>query len=159
MKVEGLQAYKSLNTQNLNYLRLKGQNHMRIIKILLGITLLLSLTALAFAQDTLTVGKKGMVTFTSNVKAGETTLKAGMYHVQHVVEGSNHLFVFKAVSMPAGYRENQMVETKEVVRLNCTVEPTAKKTRNTKIKLGTNAAGEKVIEEIQVAGESVKHKF
>jgi hypothetical protein len=134
---------------------------MRTRNILLSITLLLSLSALVFAQDsnTLTVGKKGMVTFTSSVKAGDTTLKPGMYHVQHIVEGNNHVFVFKAVSMPAGYKEHQMVENAEAVRLSCTIEPVAKKSRNTKIKLGTNAAGEKVIEEIQVAGETVKHKF
>jgi hypothetical protein len=134
---------------------------MKNRSILLAISLFLSLSSLAFSQDsnTLIVGKKGMVTFSSSVKAGDTTLKPGMYHVQHLVEGSNHVFVFKSVSMPAGYREHQMVENSEAVRLRCTVEPVAKKTRNTKIKLGTNTDGEKVIEEIQVAGESVKHKF
>jgi hypothetical protein len=132
---------------------------MKIRNTLLSIALLLSLNALALAQEnnTLTVGKKGMVTFSSSVKAGDTMLKPGMYHVQHVVEGSHHVFVFKAVSMPAGYKEYQMVENAETVRLNCKIEPVVKKTRATKIKLSTNDAGEKVIEEIQVAGENLKH--
>ena len=110
-------------------------------------------------HETLSVGKKGMVRLSSKVRAGDVVLESGMYHVQHIVEGSDHVIVFKPVTMPAGYREYQMTEGKEVVRLKCRLEPTDKSFNNTKIKLGRNASGERVIEEIQIAGEKVKHTF
>ena len=115
--------------------------------------------ALAQHGDHLSVGKKGMVKFSSKVRVGDKLLESGMYHVQHVVEGTDHFFIFKSVSMPAGYREYSMVEGKEVVRLKCRVEPVDKSVGDTKIKLGRNTAGERTIEEIQIAGEKVKHIF
>ena len=98
----------------------------------------------------------GLGAFTSQVLAQHGD---HMYHIQHVVEGANHVVIFKPVTMPAGYKEYSMVEGREIVRLNCRVESVAKSVSNTKIKLGRNAAGERVIEEIQVPGEKVKHVF
>src|SRR6266511_3279318 len=71
-----------------------------------------------------------------------------MYHVQHIVEGTDHVFVFKPVTMPAEYREYSMVEGREIVRLKCHVEAVAKSVNNTKVTLGQNASGERTIEEI-----------
>ena len=113
--------------------------------------------ALAQKGGTLTVGKEGMVTFSSSVRAGDVLLKPGMYHVRHVLEGEDHVVSFKPVRMPAGYRQFQMTEGEEVVRVKCRVEPAAKKTLNTKFRLGRNASGERVVEEIQIAGERVRH--
>jgi len=114
---------------------------------------------LAQHRDHLLVGKKGMVRLSEKVRVGDRLLEPGMYHVQHIVEGTDHVFVFKPVTMPAGYREYSMVEGREIVRLKCRVEPVAKSVNNTKITLGRNTAGERTIEEIQVAGEKVKHIF
>lgn len=114
---------------------------------------------LAQHHDDLLVGKKGMVRFSEKVRVGDRLIEPGMYHVQHLVEGTDHVFVFKPVTMPAGYREYSMVEGREIVRLKCRVEPVAKSVNNTKVTLGRNTAGERTIEEIQVAGEKVKHIF
>jgi hypothetical protein len=73
--------------------------------------------------QTLTVGKKGEVHFTSEVKAGDTVLKPGMYQVQHLEEGTDHVIVFKEMSMPADYKMGNTPVGKEVARLKCTVEP------------------------------------
>ena len=125
------------------------------------IAFLAAFAAPLYAQhgDTLSANKVGMVRFSSKVRAGDVVLEPGMYHVQHVIEGSDHVIVFKPVTMPAGYREYQMTEGKEVVRLKCRVAPADKSVNNTKIKLSRNASGERVIEEIQIAGEKVKHTF
>jgi hypothetical protein len=109
--------------------------------------------------QTLTVGKKGEVHFTSEVKAGDTVLKPGMYQVQHLEEGADHVIVFKEMSMPAGYKMGNTPVGKEVARLKCKVEPVEKKASNTKITMRTNAVGEKEIAEVQVAGEAFKHKL
>ena len=80
-----------------------------------------------------------------------------MYQVQHVMEGSDHVIIFKEMSMPAGYKMGNTPVGKEVARIKCKVEPVAKKVSNTKITLRTNAVGEKEIAEVQVAGEAFKH--
>ena len=102
-------------------------------------------------------GKKGQVHFATQVKAGNAVLKAGMYQVQHVVEGSDHVIIFKEMEMPAGYKMGNTPVGKEVARIACKVEPVTKAVNNTKITLRTNAAGEKEIAEVQVAGEAFKH--
>lgn len=107
--------------------------------------------------DTLKVGKKGEVHFTSPVKVGDTVLKPGMYQVQHVEEGGDHVFVFREMSMPAGYKMSNTPVGKEVARVKCRIEPATKKVSNTKIIFRTNAAGEKEISEVQVAGEAFRH--
>ena len=103
------------------------------------------------------IGKKGQVHFTQNVKVGTTVLKAGMYEVQHLVEGNNHVVVFKEVSMQAGFKHGNTPVGNEVARIKCQVEPIKKAVNNTKITLRTNAAGEKEVAEVQVAGEAFKH--
>ena len=107
--------------------------------------------------ETLTVGKKGEVHFTSEVKAGDTALKPGMYQVQHLTEGEDHVIVFKEMGMAAGYKMGNTPVGKEVARIKCRVEPVAKKVSNTKITLRNNDMGGKEIAEIQVAGEAFKH--
>jgi hypothetical protein len=102
------------------------------------------------------IGKKGEV-LTSQVSAGDAVLKPGMYQVQHLMEGSAHVIIFKEMEMPAGYKMGNTSVGKEVARINCKVEPVTQKLNNTKITLRTNAAGEKEIAEVQVAGEAFKH--
>lgn len=109
------------------------------------------------AKDEVIIGKKGEVHFTTQVKAGDAVLKPGMYQVQHVMEGSEHVIVFKEVGMQAGYKMGNTPVGKEVARIKCKVEPVTKAVNNTKITLRTNAAGEKQIAEVQVAGEKFKH--
>ena len=117
----------------------------------------------ASAQDKkaadFTIGKKGEVHFNVPVKAGSTVLTPGMYQVQHSVEGTDHFVAFKEMEMPAGYRHSNTPVAKEATaRIKCKVEPAAK-VSNTKITLRTNAAGEKEIADVQVAGEAFKHLF
>ena len=101
--------------------------------------------------------KTGMLRLDEPVWVGNVRLKDRMYHVTHVIEGDKHLLVFKSVTLRAGYQEGFMWEGDEVVRVECRVEPVTKSVSNTKVLFGKNAAGERVIEEIQIAGEKVKH--
>jgi hypothetical protein len=101
-------------------------------------------------------GKKGEIHLTENVRVGTIIVKPGMYQVQHVMEGSDHVVVFKEVGMQAGYRHGNTPIGKEVARANCKVEPVAKSAKNTKITLRHNAVGEKEIVDVQVAGDKFK---
>jgi hypothetical protein len=125
---------------------------------------LLSLPALAqdhqgmkMSDKDVIIGKKGEVHFTDQVKAGDAVLKPAMYQVQHVMEGSDHVIIFKEMGMAAGYKMGNTPTGKEVARIKCKVEPITKAENNTKITLRTNAAGEKEIAEVQIAGEKFKH--
>ncbi len=109
------------------------------------------------AAEDFTIGKKGEAHFHVQVKVGDATLKPGMYQAQHVEEGGSHVIIFKEMSMPAGYKMGNTPVGKEVARIKRKVEPVAKKASNTKITLRTNAAGEKEIAEVQIAGEAFKH--
>jgi len=110
----------------------------------------------AAGQDVI-IGKKGQAHFTNAVKVGAVVLKPGMYQVQHLDESGEHVIIFKEMSMPAGYRMGNTPVGNEVARIKCKVEPVAKKAPNTKITLRTNAAGEKEIVEVQIAGEAFMH--
>ncbi len=101
--------------------------------------------------------KTGMVRLTKSAWAGNVYLQSGMYHVKHVVEGDKHWLVFKEVTLRAGYQEGLMWEGKEVARLECRVEPATKSVRNTKTVLARTASGAQSIQEIQIAGERVRH--
>ena len=101
--------------------------------------------------------KTGMLRLTKTAWAGEVRLQSGMYHVKHVVVGEKHWLVFKTVTLRAGYQEGFMWEGEEVTRLECSVEPVTKTVRNTKITFGRTSAGEPSSEEIQIAGEKVRH--
>lgn len=108
-------------------------------------------------HNTSTSWKTGMLRIADSVWAGDVQLETGMYHVKHVVSGDKHWLVFKSVTLGAGYREGSMAEEQEVVRLECRVEPTEKSISNTKAIFRRNSEGKKSIQEIQIAGETVKH--
>src|SRR6266571_1450770 len=101
--------------------------------------------------------KKGMVRLTKTAWAGNFVLQSGMYHVQHVIEGDKHWLVFKEVLLRAGYQEGTMWEGKEVARLECRAERAEKSVLNTKVVLVKTSGGVRSIQEIQIAGEEVKH--
>ena len=145
--------------------RKKKERFMKSKAQLIGVTLALALISLMPApralaqqphdQNSQIVWRKGMVSLSKSAWAGDVRLKSGMYHVKHVMEGTRHVIVFQSVALPAG-KEFSMWEGKEVARLACVVAP-AKEVRNTKVRLGKNAAGQSVILEIQIAGEKVKY--
>lgn len=140
------------------------KNQIKFVATSIALVIAFAAFSQAFAQhhghlsaDKPTVDKKRMVRFSEKVRVGDRLLDPGMYHVEHMVEGTDHVFVFKSVTMPAEYGEYSMVEGREIVRLKCRVEPVAKSVNNTKVTFGRNAAGERTIEDIQIAGEKVKH--
>lgn len=114
-----------------------------------------------FAQQTnaLTVGKAGKLHIGSSVMVGNTLLKPGMYQVQHVTEGGNHLIIFRIIRM--GYRNSMGNETlgEEVVRAKCRTEPVGQRWKHTKLHLERSGSGQRAVREVQIAGEDVLYKF
>ena len=116
-------------------------------------------TLAAQKQPDFTIGQKGQIHFNVAVKAGSVSLEPGMYQLQHGVEGTEHYVSFKRMDMPAGYRHSNTPVAKEAAaRIACKVEK-AEKAGKTAITLRTNAAGEKELAEVRIAGEAFKHTF
>lgn len=61
-------------------------------------------------------------------------------------------------TLRAGYQGGLMWEGREVARIECRIAPTDKSLRNTKVTLA-KSAGAYVIEQVQIAGEHVRHGF
>lgn len=111
--------------------------------LLLGI---LGLPTLAQHEGTIHVGKKGQLTFPSETRVGDAVIPKGIYQFQHVVEGADHVVVFKKTTTG-----------KEVAKVKCKIEPLSEKAKGTLIY--TSSEGGAHVTQIVVAGENVKHVF
>ena len=126
----------------------------------LTITLFIALTGVlsppTFAQqtETIKVFKNGRFYLGKQVRVSDKTLKAGLYQVQHFMDGKDHIIVFKEVKW--GYRHFQELGD-EVARIKCRVEPVNKKVGDTKIMIVSNSAGEREASEVWIKGEKFKH--
>ena len=96
-------------------------------------------------QGMIHVGKKGEMTLSSALRVGETMLKPGKYVFQHVVEGADHVLVFKTAT------------GQEAARLKCRLEPLGKKAQQTAMYTRAGDGGERVLEAVKVRGEDGKH--
>lgn len=105
-------------------------------------------------QDIMNLGKKGEIVFDSSVRVGDQLLKEGTYQIQHVMNGEDHIIVFRKMSRDS---QRQLITGKEIARVKCRVEPLGEKAKHSGIRFGTNAAGEKTVEDVHMRGESVKH--
>ena len=115
-------------------------------------------TAAAQHDEMTRLGKKGELSISSPTRVGDAMLEPGMYRVQHLVEGEDHLVVFSKLPHPRpGYQSSGT--GKEVARVKCRLEPLGEKAKHSGMRFGTNAAGEATIEEVHVKGEDVRHVF
>ena len=108
------------------------------------------------------IGKKGVIHTTSALRVGGALLKPGMYQVQHLLEGDNHVITFREIDMRYAYREPTMMALPagaEAARVQCKIEPANKQWKSTTVILRTNTEGEKEVYEVRVRGENVKHVF
>jgi len=122
---------------------------MRFIKVL-GVTLcVLAMAGLAFAAtNNPVVRDANRVTFAAPIRVGTSLLPAGEYMVRHTMEGQEHIMVFQPVKGEG-----------PEVRAKCTLVPLTKKADRTTTSYQTNAANERVLQELVFAGETAKHVF
>ena len=122
---------------------------MRLIKatVVIGIVLL---AALAVAgENSLGVSNLYRVNFSQNVRVADTLLPSGDYEIRHVMEGANHIMVFRQVGV------KKAVE----IRAKCTLVPLPEKATETQKVYELNAANERVLHELIFKGDTSKHVF
>ena len=116
------------------------------ILILLSVFLL---GAIAVAENQLGIADTYRVNFSEQVRVADTLLPKGNYEVRHVMEGPDHIMVFRQLGT------KKPVE----VRAKCTLEPlSAKATADQKIYL-LNAANERVLRELVFKGDQARNVF
>lgn len=125
-----------------------------LLALLLGV-LSIPLLAQENHQGMTRIGKRGLIEFDSAVRVGDQLLKEGIYQIQHVMEGEDHIIVFRKMSLD-NYRQ-ELRGAEVIARVKCRVEPLGEKAKHAGMRFGTNAAGEKTVEEVHVQGENVKH--
>ena len=107
------------------------------------------LAAVSGAENQLGIRDTYRVSFTEKVRVADTLLPQGNYEIRHVMEGSNHIMVFRQLGT------KKPVE----VRAKCTlVSLSAKADRDERIYV-VNAANERVLQELVFKGDTAQHVF
>lgn len=107
------------------------------------------LAAVSAAENQMGIRDTYKVTFTEKVQVADTLLPQGNYEIRHVMEGSNHIMVFRQLGA------KKPVE----VRAKCTLVPLgAKADRDERIYV-VNAANQRVLQELVFKGDTAKHVF
>ena len=124
---------------------------MRSIQSVSAVSIgLILLSAWAFAgQDQLGIADIYKVSFSEKVWVADTLLPSGNYEIRHVMEGADHIMVFRQVG------------TKKPVeaRAKCTLVPLPEKAIENEKHFALNAANERVLHELIFKGDRAKHVF
>jgi len=104
---------------------------------------ILGVAALA-ADNTFGAGKTRNITFNNDVKVGDKVLAAGEYKVLHLMEGTEHMLVFKSAT------------NVEMVRVKCTMVDLGKKAPDTMSEFKT-VGNERVLTALVFRGDTYKH--
>jgi hypothetical protein len=101
------------------------------------------------AKDKLAVANTYQVNFSENVRVADTLLPKGSYEVRHVMDGSNHIMVFRQLG----------TKKPAEVRAKCTLVPLNVRAGESQTTYVLNAANQRVLQELVFKGEEAKHVF
>ena len=121
-------------------------------QMLAGILVLMCvfmLGGLSAAENQLGIADNHQVTFAEKVRVADTLLPKGSYDIRHVMEGSDHIMVFRQLGT------KKPVE----VRAKCALVPLGAKASDDQKIYVLNAANERVLQELVFKGERAKHVF
>ena len=104
---------------------------------------LLGLSVMLCAQGAAGFKTKRTVILTEQAKVGAQVLPAGEYKVIHIMEGPEHIMVFK--------------QGKQEYRVKCNMEPLNAKADATQAWYEPDASGQRVLQAIVFKGDTVKH--
>jgi len=116
---------------------------------ILVLMFVIMLGAVSVAENQLGIADTYRVSFSEKVRVADTLLPKGDYEIRHVMEGSDHIMVFR----------QQGTKKPVEVRAKCTlVSLGARADKDEKIYI-LNAANERVLQELVFKGDSAKHVF
>jgi len=121
-------------------------------QIVAGILVLMCVVMLgvvAAAENQMGIRDSYQVSFSQQIRLGNTLLPKGDYEIRHVMEGSDHIMVFRQLGT------KKPVE----VRAKCTLVPLGVKAGRDEKTYTLNAANELVLQELVFKGDRAKHVF
>ncbi len=101
------------------------------------------------AENQMGIADKYQVSFSEKVWVANTLLPKGNYEIRHVMEGSEHIMVFRQLG------KKKPIE----VRAKCTLVPLDAKATSNETAFTLNAANEHVLHEMVFKGDRAKHVF
>jgi hypothetical protein len=107
------------------------------------------LGAVSAAENQMGIKDNYQVNFSEKVRVADTLLPQGNYDIRHVMEGSDHIMVFRQLGT------KKPVE----VRAKCTLVPLSAKADKSQTIYILNAANERVLQELVFKGDLAKHVF
>jgi hypothetical protein len=105
--------------------------------------------AVSAAENKLATADTYQVKFSENVRVADTLLPKGNYEIRHVMEGSNHIMVFRQLG----------TKKPAEVRAKCTLVPLTAKASESQTIYVLNAANQRVLQELVFKGEDARHVF
>lgn|SRR5580704_7064479 len=117
-----------------------------------GILILMFVVMLATvvtAENQMGIRDSYQLNFSRNVRVADSLLPKGNYEIRHVMEGSNHIMVFRQLGT------KKPVE----VRAKCTLVPLNAKATSDEREYTFNAANEPVLQQLIFKGDRAKHVF
>ncbi|MBZ5546875.1 MAG: hypothetical protein LAO22_02770 [Acidobacteriia bacterium] len=118
-------------------------------QILVILLCVFMLGAFSVAENQLGIADTYKVSFSEKVRVADTLLPKGDYEIRHVMEGTDHIMVFRQLGT------KKPVE----VRAKCTLVPLSAKANDDQKTFILNAANERVLHELIFKGDRAKHVF
>jgi hypothetical protein len=124
---------------------------MRVLKAGLVVTICLGwLGIFAVAgQNSMGVSDLYWISFNQQVKVADTMLPSGSYQIRHVMQGPDHIMVFRQVG----------VKNPIEVRAKCTLVALSSRAQESQKIFELNGANERVLKELTFKGDRAKHVF
>lgn len=116
------------------------------ILILVCVFILGSVSA---AENQMGIRDNYSISFSEKVRVADTLLPQGNYEIRHVMEGPDHIMVFRQLGT------KKPVE----VRAKCTLVPLSAKAEKDQTIYILNASNERVLQELVFKGDRAKHVF
>ena len=123
---------------------------MQTLKALVVVVVcVLMVAVVALAGENMGVANSQRITFTGNVRIGDVLLPQGDYEIKHVMEGTDHIMVFRKLG---GGKD-------VTARVKCSLVPLGEKSKTSEKRYTLNAANEQVLQELVFRGDTAKHVF
>ena len=116
---------------------------------ILVLTCVVMLGAVSAADNQMGIRDNYQVSFSAKFRVADTLLPQGSYEIRHVMEGSNHIMVFRQMG----------TKNPAEVRVKCTLVPLSGKAGKDEKDFPLNAANELVLHEMVFKGDRAKHVF
>ncbi len=122
---------------------------MRFVQAALVLASCLLFGICAVGQSSMGLADRYWISFGEQVRVADTVLPPGSYEVRHVMEGPDHMMVFRQMG----------VKNPVEVHAKCTLVVLSAKADQTRKIIELNAANERVLKELTFKGETAKHVF